>query len=77
MMWGKKEPFPDKSPEEKVAMPRSSNLKLKQLIVFRGAARNLCWDTKAKLLHILWHIVFVKRGFSEITGESRTYIWLI
>ena len=42
MMWSKKEPFPDKSPEEKVAMPRSSNLKLKQLIVFRGAARNLC-----------------------------------
>ena len=42
MMWGKKEPFPDKPHEQKVAMPRRRNLKLKQLIVFRGAERNLC-----------------------------------
>ena len=42
MMWGKTKPFPDKPPEEKVAVPGSSNLKLKQLIVFRGTSKNVC-----------------------------------
>ena len=41
-MWRKKKPFPDKPPEEKVAVPGSSNLKLKQLIVFRGTSKNVC-----------------------------------
>ena len=42
MMWSKKKPFPDKPHEVKVAVPGSSKLKLKQLIVFRGTAKNLC-----------------------------------
>ena len=29
MMWGKKKPFPDKPPDEKVAVHGSSNPKLK------------------------------------------------